>query len=322
MLTSYLLSYRHQLNHTPKQIYNCDFDGCTRTFVRQDLCNRHRDRHTAKGSQLHRKDSMLSQGSPTSQVPQSQVQSIHGSTSPEMTRQSLNGPKIRTTQIKYESPQDLHPSSYSPVMHPASGSHPSAGTNNGADTYPPAIYKRPDTDMIPRSQNSSSAGSNSRVQRHQSFGTPDSKPVEFPKPLPRNVNNYGMLPTASNNQVYRGNQPHSPQAYISQQNFPPFSLPPSGFANVTANAIPSREPEPPFQSPISTEYPNEINQTQQSGSDMMLLDQMTTSNIMPVFGGEGCYNRSPFAIPEDFVAYLFSSHQNDMGHMNQQSYAK
>jgi len=52
---------------------------------------------------------------------------------------------------------------------------------------------------------------------------------------------------------------------------------------------------------------------------------MTAPNTMPVFGGEG-YNRSPFAIPEDFVAYLFSGQQIDtsspMGPMGQQAYAK
>jgi hypothetical protein len=59
---------------------------------------------------------------------------------------------------------------------------------------------------------------------------------------------------------------------------------------------------------------------------MMLLDQMTAPNTMPVFGGEG-YNRSPFAIPEDFVAYLFSNQQlensaSPMGQMGQPGYAK
>jgi hypothetical protein len=43
---------------------------------------------------------------------------------------------------------------------------------------------------------------------------------------------------------------------------------------------------------------------------MMLLDQISAPNTMPVFGGEG-YNRSPFAIPEDFVAFLFSGQQVD-----------
>ncbi|KAI9692891.1 MAG: hypothetical protein M1822_004885 [Bathelium mastoideum] len=51
--------YRHQLNHNPKQIYQCDFPDCQRTFVRQDLCTRHKERHTAKGSHLQRKDSLM-----------------------------------------------------------------------------------------------------------------------------------------------------------------------------------------------------------------------------------------------------------------------
>jgi hypothetical protein len=76
---------------------------------------------------------------------------------------------------------------------------------------------------------------------------------------------------------------------------------------------------------MSTDYPSEGTHHQQSGPDMMLLDQMTAPNTMPVFGGEG-YNRSPFAIPEDFVAYLFSGQQIDVsspiGQMGQQGYAK
>ncbi|KAJ5577524.1 uncharacterized protein N7459_006488 [Penicillium hispanicum] len=49
--------YRHQLNHTPKQIFRCDFPNCYRSFVRQDLCIRHRERHTTSGSQLQKRDS-------------------------------------------------------------------------------------------------------------------------------------------------------------------------------------------------------------------------------------------------------------------------
>ena len=55
----------------------------------------------------------------------------------------------------------------------------------------------------------------------------------------------------------------------------------------------------------------------------MILDQISAPNTMPVFGGEG-YNRSPFAIPEDFVAYLFNNQQieasSPMGPMNPQTY--
>lgn len=41
---------------TPKKIYTCNFPNCNRQFVRQDLCTRHRERHTARGSHLQRKE--------------------------------------------------------------------------------------------------------------------------------------------------------------------------------------------------------------------------------------------------------------------------
>ncbi|KAL8946273.1 MAG: hypothetical protein Q9222_007308 [Ikaeria aurantiellina] len=82
--------YRHQLNRryplvsalptvverrldTPKKIYECDFPGCERQFVRQDLCTRHRERHTARGSHLQRKDPYLqaNDGRPTLPSPTS-----------------------------------------------------------------------------------------------------------------------------------------------------------------------------------------------------------------------------------------------------------
>ncbi|KAL1297049.1 hypothetical protein AAFC00_004638 [Neodothiora populina] len=47
--------HRHQLNHAPKQIFYCDFGGCDRHFVRQDLCARHRERHFNTNSQLSRR---------------------------------------------------------------------------------------------------------------------------------------------------------------------------------------------------------------------------------------------------------------------------
>lgn len=52
--------YRHQLNHNSKQVFHCEYPDCARTFVRGDLLKRHMDRHTAKGSQLSRRDSVIS----------------------------------------------------------------------------------------------------------------------------------------------------------------------------------------------------------------------------------------------------------------------
>lgn len=36
---------RHQLNHSPKQVYHCEVEGCNHTFVRPDLFARHKSRH-------------------------------------------------------------------------------------------------------------------------------------------------------------------------------------------------------------------------------------------------------------------------------------
>ena len=142
-------------------------------------------------------------------------------------------------------------------------------------------------------------------------------------PLQTTVGPYGLLNSASGNQNYHGTHP-SPQTYVSQQNFPPFSLPPPTFSPAPTSAAGSREPDSEYPTSMSTEYPNEGIHHQQSGPDMMLLDQMTAPNAMPVFGGEG-YNRSPFAIPEDFVAYLFSQQidsSSPMTQMGQHAYAK
>lgn len=41
---------------TPKQLYYCQFPGCERQFVRQDLRTRHRERHTARGLHLQKQE--------------------------------------------------------------------------------------------------------------------------------------------------------------------------------------------------------------------------------------------------------------------------
>ncbi|KAI9893263.1 MAG: hypothetical protein M1814_000391 [Vezdaea aestivalis] len=51
--------HRHELNHNPKRQYFCGWVGCDRHFVRQDLCTRHQERHTARGSQLQKKEAAL-----------------------------------------------------------------------------------------------------------------------------------------------------------------------------------------------------------------------------------------------------------------------
>ncbi|OBR12320.1 C2H2 finger domain-containing protein [Colletotrichum higginsianum IMI 349063] len=280
--------YRHQLNHTPKQIYECDFPDCSRTFVRLDLCNRHRDRHTAKGSALSRKDSMISHLSPTTDRPPFPVP---GSTSPEISRPGIGFANVRQPQIHYETPKDTSGSPFAqatntPPGYPV-GSHPV-----GMDGY--------------MHHDNGFAG----VQAHRQPQQPPS----------------GARPTVQSNGAYMSpvptqhgyhSQPHNtPQsaAYTTQQNFPPFNLPPSEFSNGASNV--SREGQT-YAPTTSAEY-NEQSHPQQSG-EMMLLDQMSMPGTIPVFGSDSILSKSPYVtIPEDFVAYLFNTQQGEgspIGHI-------
>lgn len=252
--------------------------------------------------------------------------SMHGSNSPEVMRPTLSGIKSRTSQLQYQSPQEMSPNSYSPVTNQSSSSY-SGTASNGTETYHSNAFKRSNSDSIPREHTPTNSMPDNRPQRHPSFGMSDGKPVEFARPpLQTSVGQYGMMSSTSGNHSYPPLQA-SPQGYVSQQNFPPFTLPPPGFAtSATSTPVVTRETESNYPTSMSTDYSNDNIQHQQSGPDMMLLDQMTAPNIMPVFGGEG-YNRSPFAIPEDFVAYLFSNQQlengaSPMGQMGPQGYAK
>lgn len=260
---------------------------------------------------------MLGHGSPVAEksVPP------RGSTSPEVMRPNL---KSRTSQLQYQSPQEMNSNSYSPVTNPPSSTYSGAGSSSGTENFAQAsAFKRSNSDDLPRGSESSNATPISRPQGHASFGVQDTKPASFTQaPLQTNAGSYGLPSSASNSQSYHR---ASPQSYVTQQNFAPFSLPPPIFPAAVTSAPATRDVEPTYPTSMSVDYPNESIHHQQSGPDMMLLDQMTAPNTMPVFGGEG-YNRSPFAIPEDFVAYLFSGQQLDnsspIGQMGQQGYAK
>jgi hypothetical protein len=251
--------------------------------------------------------------------------SAHGSSSPEVMRPSL-GIKSRANQLQYQSPQEMNPNSYSPLTNPSSGTYSGAGSSNGAEFTQSTGFKRSNSDSMNRGQDGGGIGTPaSRPQRHTSFGMADSKPPDFSRPpLQTTVGPYGLLSSASNNSYHAG-QSSPQQPYVSQQNFTPFTLPPPGFSTSVTAAASTREADPTFPTSMPTDYQSETSHHQQSGPDMMLLDQMTAPNTMPVFGGEG-YSRSPFAIPEDFVAYLFSGQQVDhtsqVGPISQQGYAK
>ncbi|OAF98673.1 uncharacterized protein CC84DRAFT_1264875 [Paraphaeosphaeria sporulosa] len=172
--------YRHQLNHKPKQIYHCDFPDCNRCFVREDLCARHRERHTARGSQLLRKDTFSHNLTPivseaisgstskfsakseifppfdcsiTNSIPAISPPSVFG-TSPTPSSAAFSGnasPKNTSIPILDQEPY-LQPFVYLPFTEPLNSTDlsPVAGDHNSSDgerTHSLREQRSPSTDV-------------------------------------------------------------------------------------------------------------------------------------------------------------------------------
>ncbi|KAI1079208.1 fungal-specific transcription factor domain-containing protein [Whalleya microplaca] len=297
--------YRHQLNHSPKQIYRCDFQDCNRQFVRLDLCNRHKDRHIAKGSALNRKDSLVSQASPVDNVRAPYL--TPSSASPDFHWFETSYSKGHGAHHEYQSPKDAIGTPYTPITNTPPTGYPHAGPPGGVDGY----------------MHHDSGYHNPHGARHPHHSPPGSgRPT-----VQTNVGPYGVLsPVSTQHGSYHTQPTGTPQSataipYVSQQNFTPFTLPPSDFATTSAAAM-SRDSGQAYAPATSGEY-NDHSHAQSSG-EMMLLDQMTSQSTIPVFGTDGVLNKSPYvAIPEDFVAYLFNTNAPDgspsLGHMMPQN---
>ncbi len=279
-------SYRHQLNHTPKQIYKCDYPGCERTFVRLDLCNRHRDRHTAKGSALNRKD-LMTHGSPIADkrmpfAPQ-------GSLSPEANRPGTGyNSKMGPGQMPYHSPKGITGSPYTSVA-----STPPTGYSNGGH-------------------------SNGGEYAHHDPAYGHQRPYNSPDGHARPSVAYGVLsPISTQHLPTQGGSTPQSAVYVPQQNFPPFSLPPSEFVPSSAPTA-SRDIVSPYVPTTSGGEYSEPGHAQ-GPSEMMMLNQLSMPSTMSMFGAENTLQKSPYVVglPEDFMAYLFNSQQGEgspMGH--------
>ena len=281
-------SYRHQLNHTPKQIYECDYPGCTRSFVRLDLCNRHRDRHTAKGSALNRRDSMIGHVSPiTDGRPPF---ATPGSVSPEANRPGTGyTDKLGPTHLPFHSPKGLG-GPYTPGGGTPPTSYANGGHANGIDhLHHDGAY---------------GAGHGPRSAYHSPQG-PQRPSVQT------GMGQYGVMSPVSAQHGYHSQASGTPQSgvYAPASNFTPFSLPPSDFAQTSSAAVP-REAAPSYVPATSGEY-GEQGSTQVA-SEMMMLDQMAMPNTMPMFGSDSILQKSPYVgMPEDFMAYLFNTQQGE-----------
>ena len=105
-------------------------------------------------------------------------------------------------------------------------------------------------------------------------------------------------------------QSNSSSGYQTQQNFPPFaSLPPPEYPQQTGTPVPKTEDGQYYngtsgQTPMNGVEATSQMDTRMNGVSEAMLEQ-TPSYAIPMFGGEG-YSRSPFAMADDFAAWLFN----------------
>ncbi|KAK2799487.1 hypothetical protein FQN50_008459 [Emmonsiellopsis sp. PD_5] len=351
--------YRHQLNHTPKHIYRCDFPDCYRSFVRQDLCVRHRERHTTHGSQLQKRDNFAHTASNLAIVPpppRNDVVAPGNGTNPvvsptddpvspyskqapsanaprNMGKPSLPGPSS-TNSTNPNSQNYTNPSTIR-----SAGSSLTSIENQFQPLTPQQSYAGPDP-RIKRSDSTSSYtlspqrqpvsvyGSSNRQsayvtyndQRRQSapFSTPDIASTSQPSNSSPNVRPRQLstaVPSLAGSTAYMsstgmtsdGSLATDPNSYIPQQNLEMSSLSHTGYSNPTMTHATSAS--------IANAISNGLNALGPSagvtatGSSVTDIDAMS-SYALPIFGGE-TLNRSPFAMTDDFTAWLFNEHSNN-----------
>ncbi|PUU81286.1 fungal-specific transcription factor domain-domain-containing protein [Tuber borchii] len=304
--------YRHQLNHQPKQIYFCDFPDCKRSFVRQDLCMRHRDRHTNRpGSQLQRKDSLLNNPAAAAArniLSERKSSMSKGSSSPE----SPNGPGLMMKGGEVESP----------IMTP-----------NGVSMN---MTASPDTSLSSTTLPNSSKISLVDVGAlygggQQRPGLPSSKsdfarpPLQTSMGPNQTINGMNMQPLSASSVSSGGHFSAHPTSatttgssmaattgtsagptYVPQTSFAPFSLPQPAYPNLSQSSAPNPGPNQYITSP-----PTSSSSVGASNS----IGGVTTTDVefesiglpftMPVFGGDG-YTRSPNWMANDFATWFFS----------------
>lgn len=320
----------------PKQIYHCDFPDCHRSFVRQDLCSRHKERHTARGSQLLRKDTF----------------NMHN-LNPIVTAAlgAKNAPPAKPMDMKRQTPHGLQspasatPSALAGQMSPPNYHSPvsTISRNDSLQRTGSDDAYRSGSEAKPYDMQSQSAGNFVPPPRPSTLGnysggrtplhnSPHVGNGNFTRPELRaqtsNMSSYGSsspynsavtpsqsYPPSAASTAYQG---HSASGFQSQQHFPPFSsLPPPEYPSHSGTPV-SRDQENQYYNGTSGQTPmNGVESTtaqldtRMNGVSEAIMDQ-TPSYAIPMFGGEG-YSRSPFAMADDFAAWLFNDNQPGIG---------
>ncbi|EFW15210.1 hypothetical protein D8B26_004460 [Coccidioides posadasii str. Silveira] len=312
--------YRHQLNHNPKQIYRCKFPNCTRAFVRQDLCIRHQERHNTHGSQLQKRDSFAAHSAKgvaaTPTVASDTIVSDQAVATPVST-DSVTSPKrsnlhfsqspASTANTTFASTQTYSTPS-STTSAPLEPNYPAPSTSRRKHPDPSGVYAVP-----PAKQQPVAIYEQSHRHPHNSYGTTSTyQGVSFSAPdvasgvsttsssirhrhlsLPGPTSHHNAYLSPSN--TINGSS--SPNGYLPQRSIQVSPMSPHDYSNTHLGG--------PTTTTIANAISNGLGTIGPvSGATISDLDSIT-QYALPVFGGE-TLNRSPFAMTDDFTAWLFN----------------
>ena len=328
------------------------------------MCTRHRERHTARGSHLQRKENNSHElDDRTAQTtgidgPRDHPDTKYGpSAGPHAS--NTNNPStapsfIKAHEIHTIPPQSPLPGRIAESYQPASSSTSPPGSHlkspNSLDTVASSEYS---SKMLSLQRSNSddhyypdaAGGYDSRMlrntsgptydssQRHSSFGSykstvpqktmyPDSRISRSSTHITTNPAHYRPSPTSTYNGQSASTTMAQPQmqnslgggTYVSHQNFP--SLPPlpppvmSPMSQMSTQGPPSRAYSTVSTPLTPVDTATNFEMYGGNGFDPNFLDQNGNPYPMPLFGGDG-YSRSPFAMADDFTAWLFNEpHQS------------
>lgn len=229
------------------------------------------DRHTAKGSQLSRRDSVLSHVSQTD---------AQGSASPETSR-AVPGYYQHPGSTTYHG-QDS--GQYSSMSVPAHGSYTNGPQVNGHQ--PPRI----DT-----------YGHDQMYHGNSGYDYSHSPVTPAHGSMPQQSGSMSASSPAPGQDRFPGQAPQSSSNYVPQSNMMSFNLPPSQYPN--GHSASQADVSQAQGHPTSAEY----SEAHQQPTEMMMLDQMAMPGTVPVFGSD-MMNKSPYVgMPEDLISFLFNT---------------
>ncbi|EEQ29441.1 hypothetical protein McanCB56680_003395 [Microsporum canis] len=342
--------YRHQLNHSPKQIYRCEFPSCFRTFVRQDLCIRHQERHNTHGSQLQKRDHVATQSSGAGSSPSARDTSNpgHPSTAQGISQTNETGSPGAIPPLQQMAEQPSTGASNNGFMPPQNyltSTAAASAAGGPLQTPQTTTYHNGKADTM-RRQSEGNAGYFVPTQNAQSMAVYGDSNCSTYEPYSINNNTlqpYSIIPLNGASDMapsasvapepMQSRQPSIPSP-AGNHTVSPFGMPSGLLANGMATNtympqsqslhMPTVIPGPSFTDPAlgrsHSQSSSGVNLastlSQMASMPTAMHSEVSVSNMdsvvpyaLPVFGGE-ILNRSPFALTDDFTAWLFNESSN------------